>query len=100
MSLSVHVLTRVYGEVFGSPPFQNSAGATAFSNVKAYPVAPNTYIPTNDLTIWPLPNGFNVGTQVPFYVYSVLELPPTGLNQPSKKFVTDKSAGTLATDAT
>lgn len=99
MSLSVHVLCRVYGVVEGQPPFQNASGQANFSRVKQFPVAPNTYVPTNNLTIWPLPNGFNVGVQAPFYVYSVLELPPAGLNTQGVKLVTDKSASTLATDA-
>lgn len=100
MALSVHVLTRVYGQVFGNPPFQNASGQTAFSNEKLFPVAPNTYLPTNPMTIWPLPNGYQVGRGgVNYYVYSVLEFPATGLNQPSIKYITDKSAATLATDA-
>lgn len=101
MALTGHVLTRVYGQVFGSPPFQNASGATAFSSDKLYPVAPNSYLPTGDMTIWPLPNGYQVGRGgVNYYVYSVLEFAPAGLNQPTVKLVTDKSATTLASDAT
>lgn len=100
MALSLHALCRVYGEVFGSPPFETSAGVTAFSRVKNYPIAPNTYLPMTNATIWPLPNGFNIGTNVAYYVYSVVELPPTGLNQPSTKYVTDQLAATLAAAAT
>lgn len=99
MALSLHVLTRVYGTVFGTPPFQNAAGAAALTNTKTFPVAPNTYLPTNEMTIWPLANGVNVGVNSPYYVYSVLEFPASGLNQPTVKYMTDKSAATLATDA-
>lgn len=96
MALSLHTLCRVYGQVFGTPPFQNAAGAAAFTNTKPFPVAPLTYVPTNALTIWPLANGVLVGNT---YVYSVLELPPTGLNQPSVKLACDQSATAVAAGA-
>jgi hypothetical protein len=96
MALSLHAVTRVYGQVFGTPPFENAAGTAVFTNVKPYPVAPLTYIPTNALTIWPLANGVLVGNT---YVYSVLELPATGLNQPSVKLATDQSASSVASGA-
>lgn len=99
MSLSLHVLCRVYGQVFGTPPFQNSAGAAALTNVKPFPVAPNTQIPMNTATLWPLANGVQMGPNN-YYVYSIIELPPTGLNQQTVKLATDKSVTTLASDAT
>jgi hypothetical protein len=99
MSLSVHVLTRIYGEVLTNPPFEIASGASTLPNTKPYPVAPNTYIPTNGLTIWPLANGVQMGPNN-FYVYSILELPPTGLNVHSTKYATDTLAATLASSAT
>lgn len=97
MALSLHTVTRIYGQVFGSPPFENGSGQANFSNVKAYPVAPLTYLPTNNLTIWPLANGVLIGNT---YVYSVLELPATGLNQPSVKLATDQLASAVASSST
>lgn len=96
MALSGHTLCRIYGIVQGNVPFQNAAGQASFSNVKAFPVAPNTYLPTAAMNIWPLANGVLVGNT---YVYSVLELLPTGLNQPSIKFATDQSATSVAAAA-
>lgn len=96
MALSLHILTRIYGQVFGTPPFENAAGTAAFANVKPFPVAPLTYIPANTTTIWPLANGVLVGNT---YVYSVLELPASGLNQPSVKLATDQSAVNVAAGA-
>lgn len=96
MALSNHLLTRVYGLVTGQPPFENAAGQTAFSSVKAYPNAPLTYIPGNSTAIWPLPNGYLVGNT---YVYSVLELAPTGLNVNGVKLVTDQTATNVASSA-
>lgn len=97
MALSLHTVTRIYGQVFGTPPFENASGAATFTNVKPYPNAPLTYVPTNDLTIWPLANGVLVGNT---YVYTVLELPPSGLNQPSVKLATDLLASVVASSAT
>lgn len=97
MALSLHVLCRVYGEVFGSPPFQNGSGAAAFTNIKEYPLAPLTQIPMNQATLWPLANGVSVGNG--YYVYSVIELPASGLNVNSIKLATDQSVTALAAAA-
>lgn len=98
MALSLHALVRVYGEVLSNPPFENAAGTAVLTSTKPYPVAPLTYIPTNQLTIWPLANGVQMGPNG-FYVYSVLELPPTGLNVHSVKLATDQAASTVASGA-
>ena len=97
MALSLHALVRVYGEVMSAPPFQNAAGvAVLTATSKQYPVAPLTYVPTNGLTIWPLQNGVLMGNT---YVYSVLELPPTGTNHNSIKLATDQTATAVAAGA-
>lgn len=96
MALSLHAVVRVYGEVLSNPPFENAAGTSVLTSTKPYPVAPLTYIPTNDLKIWPLANGVLMGTT---YVYSVLELPATGLNVHGVKLATDQSASAVASGA-
>jgi len=97
MALSLHALVRVYGEVMSAPPFQDASGvAVLTSTSKPYPIAPLTYIPTNDLKIWPLTNGVLMGTT---YVYSVLELPPTGTNHNTIKLATDQTATAVAAGA-
>lgn len=98
MALTAHTgPTRIYGQVFGTPPFQNASGAATFTNVKPYPAAPAAYIPTTGVGIWPLANGVLVGNT---YVYSILELPAAGLNQPTVKLATDQAASVIAAAAT
>lgn len=99
MAITQHVTTRIYGQVFGTPPFQNAAGQAAFSNTKPFTVAPNASIALTGAHIWSLSNGVQMGPNN-FYVYSVIELPPAGLNQPSVKLASDQSVTTLTTNAT
>ena len=94
MAAAAHFSTRVYGEVEGNPPFQNGDGNAAFSRVKDWPTSAIVSFPTDGTSFFPLTNGVVVGGS---YVYSVIELPPTGLNVHSTKYVTDSSVATLAT---
>ena len=97
MAITGHVTTRVYGKVFGTAPFQTSAGAAAFTDVDVYPAPPLTAVSIEGAHIWPLANGVLVGNS---YVYSVIELPPSGLNQQGVKLACKDSASTLITNAT
>lgn len=92
--MAVHFSTMVYGEIEGNPPFQNGDGQSAFSRVKPWPTPSIVSFPTEGSTFFPLTNGFTVGNA---YVYSVIEVPPTGLNVHSTKYVTKDSVTTLAT---
>lgn len=98
MAAASHFSARVYGEIEGQPPFQNASGQTAFTRSKNYPAPPVVSFPTAGTNIWALPNGTVVGGA---YVYSVIEILPTGLTAPQqgKKYVSDSSAATLATNA-
>lgn len=97
MAILGHVTTRVYGQVFGTPPFQNSAGAAAVTNIKPFPAPPIASVALDGANIWPLANGVWSGNA---YVYAVIELPPTGLNQEGVQLATFDSATTLITNAT
>ncbi len=99
MAITVHVTTRVYGQIFGTPPFQDENGIAAFSNVKPFPIAPLTSVALQGANLWPLQNGILIGSPGT-YVYSVIELPPAGLNQPSVKLATNDSVTTLLSAAT
>lgn len=94
MAAAAHFSARIYGEIEGTPPFQNGSGATNFTRVKNWPTSGIVSLPTTGVGIFPLPNGTVVGGA---YVYSVIEVAPTGLNVHSTKYVSDSSAATLAT---
>lgn len=84
MAITGHVTTRVYGQVFGTPPFQNATDTPAIGGAgKGL-----TFVSAN---------GVLVGNS---YVYAVIELPPAGLNQATVKLATSDSATTLITNAT
>jgi len=94
MAAAAHFSARIYGEVEGSVPFQDANGATSFSRVKTWPTATVASLPTTGTQFYTLPNGALVGNS---YVYSVIEVQPTGLNVHSTKYVSDQSAAALAT---
>lgn len=96
MAAAAHVSARVYGEIHGTQPFQNKAGAAAFDLVKPWPTPQIVSFPTDSTTFTPLSNGVFVSN---FYVYSVIEVAPSGLNVHGSKYVTDTAAATLATNA-
>ena len=94
MAAAAMFSTRIYGEIEGNLPFQDATGATAFTRVKPWPHPAIMAIPTEGTTIAPLTNGVLVSN---FYVYSVITMPPTGLNVHGTKLVSDTSAASLAT---
>lgn len=98
MAILQHVTTRIYGEIFGQPPFENAAGAAAVSSFKQYPIAPLSSVALAGVNLWPLQNGLQVNGN--YYVYTILEIPPTGTNHNSVKLATDQSVTTLVSAAT
>lgn len=96
MAAAAHFSAQIYGQVFGTPPFQNASGAAAFTDTKPYPVAATASFPTSGTVIWPLNNGIIVGGT---YVYSVIEVQAVGTNHNSDKYASPTAAATLATNA-
>lgn len=95
MAAAAHFSARVYGEIEGQVPFQNASGLAAFSRVKDFPSAQVNSFPTTGTVVWALPNGYQMPNGS--YVYSVIEVQPTGLNAHGDKYVSDQSAAALAT---
>lgn len=100
MAIKSHITINVYGEVEGNPPFQTSAGVTSFSREKIFPKPGAVSFPTDQVSYHPLPNGYLVNNlNGNFYVYSVIEVQPSGLNVHGTKYISDQSVATLATNS-
>ena len=97
MAAAAHVTTRVYGMIEGSPPYTDGKGNAAFSRAIPFDYAGLWSIPTTGVNYVPLANGFAITPGV--YVYSVIQVAPSGLAVHGQQYVTDTSVATLATDA-
>lgn len=98
--MAAHFQAGIYGEVEGNSPFQDASGNTAFSRDKVYPRSGVKSFSTAQTVIHPLNNGFQVtNLSGSFYMYSIVEVLPSGLNTHSDKFLSNDSAATLAADA-
>lgn len=93
MAATSSFIARVYGTVQGDAPWQNSAGQSDPSRVLPWTASQIVNFPSNVPIVTPLPNGMVVGGG---YVYSVIEMPPTGLNVHGTKYVSDTSATAIA----
>lgn len=80
---------RVYGEVQGADPYTSS-----FTRSDAYSSALVNNFPAQNVLIHPVSPGQQIGSA---YVYSIIEVPPTGLNIHSRKYAVQESVATLAT---
>ena len=93
--MAVAFNARVYGTINGSPPYTDANGATSFSRINDWNYPALMSFPAGaGVQISPLPNGTLVGGA---YVYSVIQVAPSGLNVHGEQYVSDSSAATLAT---
>lgn len=95
MAVSAGFSTRIYGEIHGTPPYAGSTGATSFDRVIAYNPSGIQSLPSGSVNIVPLPNGYQMPNGA--YVYSVIQIPASGLNVHGTQLVTDASVATFAT---
>lgn len=93
MAAAAHVTTWVYGTVQGGPPY---IGSNPFANQITWAQQQQMSFPTTGTAFHPTSQGIRFGNN---YVYSVIEVFASGLNQPSTKFGSGDSVATLATDA-
>lgn len=93
MAAAAHLTTWIYGMVQGGPPYR---GSSPFSRQITFPSQVSMSFPTTGTIFHPLQQGVRFGNN---YVYSVIEIQPTGLNQPSEKYASSDSVATLATAA-
>lgn len=87
--MATHFLARIYGEIQGAPPFDD------ISRVISYDNASVVSLPNEGNVFYPLPTGLQMASGA--YCYSVIIVPPSGLNVHGAKLVSDQSATTLNT---
>jgi hypothetical protein len=88
------ISARIYGTIQGSPPF----GETTLPPSNNFPWAASVIMgfPAQNIIIHPVTSGFKVaGT----YVYGIIDVPATGLNQKGTKYATDTAGATLVTNS-
>lgn len=90
-TVSNRVTAIVYGTVQGAPPY---IGANPFARQDSWSQPLEMSFPTLGTTFHPTTQGIRFGN---YYVYSIIEVFPQGLNQPSTKFGTSSSVAALAT---
>lgn len=93
MAAAAHVTAFVYGTIQGNPPY---IGSNPFSNQFTWSRGVQMSFPTTGTTFSPTTQGIRFGSN---YVYSIIEVAPSGLNQQSTKFAAGESVATLATNA-
>lgn len=100
MAAAAHFTTNVYGTIAGAPPYQASTQAAAFSNFIVWDTPTSMSFPTTGTIFHPVSPGVQVGN-TSNYIYSVIEVQPTGLTIPgqSQKYASNQSVATLATAA-
>lgn len=100
MAAAAHLTANVYGFVFGSPPYVASTEEKVFSNFSPFVSPLSMSFPTTGTIFHPVSPGVQVGN-TSNYIYSVIEVQPTGLTNPnqSTKWASNQSVATLATAA-
>lgn len=93
MAAAAHVSTFIYGQIQGGPPY---TGASPFARQITFGTPVKMSFPTTGTLFHPTSQGIRFGN---YYVYSIVEIQATGLNQPSTKFGSGDSVATLATAA-
>lgn len=86
----------IYGTFQGSPPFGTGLGDPARTLFWDTPIQMG--FPTHSVVIHQVNPGVRVA-QTSNYIYSVIEVPASGLNVHSTKYVSNTTAATLVTNS-
>src|SRR3954464_7372485 len=97
MAAAAHVTVNVYGTVAGQPPFPNGQ-ANQFTSFIPWATPGAMSFPTTGTVFHPVNPGVQVGN-TSNYIYSIVEVQPTGLNVNSAKYASNQLVATLATNA-
>lgn len=96
MAAAAHVTASIYGTVQGSPPF--GAGLPSPTRQFNWPTPTTLSFPTTGTVFYPVSPGIQVDN-TSNYIYSIIEVQPTGLNIHGDKYTSNQSVATLATNA-
>lgn len=88
---AANVTAYVYGMVQGGPPY---IGSDPFARQIVFPQSVQMAFSTDNVDFWPTTQGVRFGNN---YVYSVIEVRPSGLNQQSEKYASGSSVAQLVT---
>jgi hypothetical protein len=94
--MSVSFSVRPYGTVNEQPPYNASATGNLPSVEATYTASQRglASFPSATVNVWPISPGVLMNG---VYCYSVIEVPATGLQQYSKKYVAKELVTTIAT---
>jgi len=95
-TISARVSVNVYGQVFGQAPYIGTNSGDAFTRLTVWDSPQTMSFPTSGTIFHPVSPGQRVGNSSN-YIYSVIEVQPTGLNVEGDKFASNQSVTTLAT---
>lgn len=95
-TISARVTANVYGTIQGQPPFGTGLSSPDRDIFWTTPVSMN--FPTTGTVFHPVTPGIQVGN-TSNYIYSVIEVQPTGLNVHGVKYCSNQSVATLATNS-
>ncbi len=99
MAAAAHVTAGIYGKVFGQPPYIGTNSQDAFDRFVSWDALASMSFPTTGTVFHPVTPGQQVGNSTSNYIYSVIEIQPTGLNVDSQKYGSPLTVATLATNA-
>lgn len=96
MAAAAHLTANVYGFAEGSPPFGTGLSSPTRTVFWTTPVTMS--FPTTGTIFYPVSPGIQVGN-TSNYIYSIIEVQPTGVNIHGAKYCSNQSVATLATAA-
>jgi hypothetical protein len=101
MAAAAHVTVNVYGQAWGKAPYGTGiekGGLDSPDRITFWATPVALSFPTTGTVFYPVSPGIQVGT-TSNYIYSIVEVQPTGLNVHGDKYVSNQSVATLATNA-
>lgn len=93
-TISARVAANIYGTVQGGPPYDG----TNLTNPNFWETPVSMNFPTTGTLFHSVTPGAQVNN-TSNYIYSIIEVQPTGLNVHSVKYASNQSVATLATNS-